>query len=128
MFFKYNKITQSLSSATQDVAMGRPNTPEAFKVAVQESPEIVYDYKPLKVAEIQPSSHGESGVYLVPNNKRFKRLMSLQAQFLSADGKLVWQKFAADRTLYYLSAGLAAVGFIWSLYGLKRLASPPKNE
>ncbi|BFZ07876.1 hypothetical protein BsWGS_10915 [Bradybaena similaris] len=127
MFFKYHRLTQGLASATQDVAMGRPVIPEAFKVSVHESPPIHYDYKPLKAADIQHSSHGE-GVYLVPNTKQYRKLMSRQMQFLADDGRLVWQKLASDRSLYYVTAGLAAVGLAWSVYGLYRLASPPKNN
>lgn len=50
-------------------------------MTVHESPEIHYDYKPLKTGDIQHSSI-DAGVYLVPNNKQYKKLMARQMQFL----------------------------------------------
>ncbi|KAK0056077.1 hypothetical protein Bpfe_014478 [Biomphalaria pfeifferi] len=127
-------FTQSISPASQDVAIGRPITPQAFSTNVTKTPEVFYDFKPLdvqalptrqastKVANLKP------GQYPVPNSPGFKRLMDLQTLFCANDGKLVWQKLPKDMPLYYLTIAGVIAGVTWSLWNLKKFASPPSNK
>uniref|UniRef100_A0A0B6YRW6 Uncharacterized protein n=1 Tax=Arion vulgaris TaxID=1028688 RepID=A0A0B6YRW6_9EUPU len=132
MFYKFNTLTQNLVATTQDDAVGRPITPQAFATTVKESPGIHYEYKTLRPAPSSLESgeglHHEAGKYQVPITKGYRQLMKLQTLFLSHDGKLVWQKVPADKALYFFAAGLAVVGAGVSLNVLKKLISPPKNE
>ncbi|XP_005089150.1 uncharacterized protein LOC101858075 [Aplysia californica] len=132
MFYKFNSITQNLTSASQDVSMGRPVSVQGLSSSIAETPKTFYDFKqsavPKKAEARQMSQSAVSGKYPVPNNSAYKKLMALQTRFTAADGKLVWQKLPKDMPLYYLSVGLVSAGVLLTFYTLKQMATPPKNE
>ncbi|RUS75264.1 hypothetical protein EGW08_016979 [Elysia chlorotica] len=75
----------------------------------------------------EPLPRPGQGVYKVPNEPRYKKLMETQTLFCRDDGRLVWQKLPSDMMLYYLSVGLVVAGTVLTFDVFRRLASPPKN-
>ncbi|CAL1527505.1 unnamed protein product [Lymnaea stagnalis] len=134
IYYKFNGITQNLNAAPQDAAMGRPITPQAFSTSLVKAPDVFYDFKTeakalsatrrvsSQVADLKP------GQYLVPNSPNYIKLMERQSLFSANDGKLVWQKLPKDLPMYYAIVGLVTAGVIWSVFCLKKFASPPKNQ
>jgi hypothetical protein len=67
------------------------------------------------------------GKYPVPNTPGYKKLMENQTRFCRDDGLLVWQKSSTDVMLYRAAFSLAVLGTVFSVAGLVKLMSPPKN-
>ncbi|GFR75794.1 hypothetical protein ElyMa_003929700 [Elysia marginata] len=76
----------------------------------------------------EPLPRPGQGMYKVPNNARYKKLMEKQTLFCRDDGLMVWQKLPMDNMLYYTAIGLVTVGTIMTFDVFRRLASPPKND
>ncbi|KAL8611120.1 hypothetical protein ACOMHN_064410 [Nucella lapillus] len=141
MFYKFNNIIGRIAPSTQTAAY----SPQGIAPLAREPSVITFDSKKTKAvhepamnmarpASSSPASASGSAAAagqplgIVPNHPRYKKVVELQNIFLKDDGKMVWQKFARDRTSYYITVGLMVVGSAAMVAQLVRWSFPKASQ